>query len=145
MDNKPQDHPPSAPARGGPAYPLHKIVAALEPSATDGVVVALAEAGFAHDRVEVVTAEEAPGLDEPVGGSGIRGFLTRLSLSTGGNLDAMDQARRELVHGHVLVLVLVHNEEERDRAEAVLRQHGGHAMSYFGRRAITTFEGGAHE
>jgi hypothetical protein len=144
MTNAPRDRTPPAPARGGPPYPLHKIVAALERTATDGVVTALADAGFAGDRVEVVHAEDVPGLDEPVGGSGFRGFLTRLNLSTGANLDEIDQARSELVHGHALVLVLVHDDGERNHAEAVLRQHGGHAMSYFGRWTVTTLEGGAH-
>jgi hypothetical protein len=88
---------------------------------------------------------DVPGLDDPVGGADFRGFLTRLSLSTGANLDEIDQGRRELAHGQALVLVLVHDDGVRDRAEAVLRQQGAHAMSYFGRWAVTTLEGGAHE
>ena len=111
---------------------------------TDGVVTALEDAGFARDRIEVVTAEDVSDLDEPIGGSGIRGFLTRFSLSLGDELDEIEQARRELTYGHALVLVMVDGMAEQERAHAVLREHGGHAMRYFGRWAITTYEGDAH-
>jgi hypothetical protein len=33
---------------------------------------------------------------------------------------------------------------EQERAHAVLHEHGGHAMRYFGRWAITSYEGDAH-
>jgi hypothetical protein len=79
-------------------------------------------------------------LDEPIGGSGIRGFLTRFSLSLGDELDEIEQARRELTYGHALVLVMVDGMAEQERAHAVLREHGGHAMRYFGRWTITTYE-----
>jgi hypothetical protein len=36
-----------------------------------------------YEQGECVTADEVLGLNEPVGGSGIRGFLTRLNLSLG--------------------------------------------------------------
>ena len=130
--------------RNRPPYPLHKVVAAVAATEADGVVAALTEAGFARDQIEVVTAEQVPDLNKPVGGSGLHGLLTRLNLSLGADLDEIEQARRELMHGHTLVLVLVHGDEEQERAHAVLRQHGGHAMHYFGRWAITTLEGEAH-
>jgi hypothetical protein len=144
MDNEPRDRTSSAPGRRRPPYPLHKIVAAVARAETDGVVNALGDAGFARDRIEVVTAEDVPGLDGPIGGSGVRGLLTRLNLSIGDDLDELEQARQELLYGHALVLVLVHGDVEQDRAHAVLHQHGGHAMHYFGRWAITTLEGDAH-
>ena len=40
---------------------------------TDGVVAALEDAGFARDRIEVVTAADVSDLDEPIGGSGSAG------------------------------------------------------------------------
>ena len=144
MDNEPQDRTPPASHRDRRPYPLHKVAAAVAPAETDGVVAALAEAGFAPDRIEVVTAEDFPGLDEPIGGTGLRGFLTRLSLSLGDELDELEQARRELAYGHALVLVMVDGTAEQQRAHAVLREHGGHAMRYFGRWAITSLEGDAH-
>jgi len=120
------------------------VAAAVDRNETDGVVAALTEAGFPPDRIEVVTAEDVSDLDEPIGGSGIRGFLTRFSLSLGDDLDEIERARQELTYGHALVLVMVDGMAEQDRAHAVLHEHGGHAMRYFGRWAVTTYEGDAH-
>ena len=72
MDNEPRDPTPSARTRGRPSYPLHKVVAAIAPAETDGVVTALRDAGFTGEQVKVVTAEDVPGLNEAFGGSGIR-------------------------------------------------------------------------
>ena len=144
MDSKPQDRTPPSPGPGRRPYPLHKVAAAIAPDMTDGVAAALEEAGFAADRIEVVTAEDVSDLDEPVGGSGIRGFLTRFNLSLGDDLDEVEQARHELTHGHALVLVMVDGMAEQERAHAVLHEHADHAMRYFGRWAITDLEGDAH-
>jgi hypothetical protein len=144
MDNEHQDRKPPSRGPGRGPYPLHKVAAALAREQTDGVVAALTDAGFAPDRIEVVTADDVPGLDEPIGGSGIRGFLTRFSLSLGDDLDEFEQARQELKFGHALVLVMVDGMTEQERAHTVLHEHGGHAMRYFGRWAITTYEGDAH-
>jgi hypothetical protein len=144
MDNEPQGR--TSPARGpghGP-FPLHKVAAAIDRNQTDGVVAALTDAGFASDQIEVVTAEDVSDLDEPIGGSGIRGFLRRFSLSLGDELDEIEQARQELSYGHALILVMVNGMAEQDRAHALLHEHGGHAMRYFGRWATTSYEGDAH-
>jgi hypothetical protein len=120
------------------------VAAAVAPTDTDGVVAALKEAGLARDRIEVVTADDVPGLDEPIGGIGIRGFLTRFNLSLGDELDELEQARQELMYGHALILVMVDEMAEQERAHAVLREHGGHAARSFGRWAITSYEGDVH-
>jgi hypothetical protein len=140
MTNEPQDRKPPAPGPGGRPFPQHKVAAALAPDMTAGVVTALEDAGFAPDRIEVVTAADVSDLDEPIGGSGIRGFLTRFSLSLGDELDEIEQARHELTHGHTLILVMVDGMTEQERAHAVLHEHGGHSMRYFGRWAITTYD-----
>ena len=144
MNNEPQDRMPPARGPGHEPYPLHKVAAAIDRNQRDAVVTALTDAGFASDRIEVVTAEDVSDLDEPIGGSGIRGFLTRFSLSLGDELDEIEQARRELTYGHALIMVMVDGMTEQDRAHALLREHGGHAMRYFGRWTITSYEGDAH-
>ena len=144
MDNEPQDRTPPARRPGLGPFPRHKVAAAIDRNQRDAVAGALTDAGFAPDRIEVVTAEDVSDLDEPIGGSGIRGFLTRFSLSLGDELDEIEQARHELTHGHTLILVMVDGMVEQDRAHAVLREHGGHAMRYFGRWAITTYDDETH-
>ena len=144
MHNHPPGHSSSAPSRYQPSYPLHKVVAAVEPASLDQVAAALAEAGLGGERVEIVTADDAPVADEPIGGSGIRGFFERLGLSLGDDLDALEQAREELSQGHALILVAVHDDAERTRVHDILLEHGGHSMRYFGHWTITTLDGGTH-
>ena len=144
MDTNSHDRKPPAPGPGRGPYPLHKVAAAMARDMTDGVVTALEDAGFARDRIEVVTSEDVSDLDEPIGGSGIRGFLTRFNLSLGDDLDEVEQARRELTYGHALILVMVDGMAEQQRAHDVLREHGGHSMRYFGRWAITTYDEDTH-
>ena len=123
-------------------YPRHMMVAALEPAELDSVVADLTVAGFAPERIDVVTAEDMETLAEPIGGSGLRGFLRRLNLSLGADLDEFERAGRELAFGHPLVFVEVHGDEEHDRAYDVLRRRGGHDIRYFGRWTIEALEGG---
>lgn len=134
-------------AAGGhqpPPYPLHKVLAAVARAERDGVITELEAAGFARDKIEEFNSEDVPDLDQPVGGTGVGGFLHRLGLATGGDLDGIQEAQRELTYGHTLILVLVDSDAERDRAHAILREHGGHSMKYFGKWTITTLEGDAH-
>jgi hypothetical protein len=144
MDDQSRSRTQPASRRGGQQYPLHKVVAAVPREQTDGVVTALEEAGFARDRIEVVTKEDVPDLDVPIGGTGVRGLLTRFSLSLGDDLDELERARQELMYGHALILVMVDGMPEQERAHTVMRDHGGHAMRYFGRWAITSYEGDVH-
>jgi hypothetical protein len=125
------------------AAPQHKgslrdmVVAAIERGATDNVIAGLGNSGFARELIDVKTPEEMHGLDEPIGGMSVRGFLTRLGLSFGADLEVYEQAARELSAGHVLVMVEVHGDAEQKRAIEVLRRHGGHNVHYFGRWTIT--------
>src|SRR5215207_7175794 len=112
MHNEPAGHSSATSSQHRSSYPLHKVVAAVEPARVDQVVAALAAAGLDGDRVEIVTAADAPMSDEPIGGSGFRGFFARLGLSLGDDLDALEQARDELRQGHVLVCVAVHDDAE---------------------------------
>jgi hypothetical protein len=108
------------------------------------VAAALAGAGLDGDRIEIVTATDDLPSEEPIGGSGIRGFFARFGLSLGDDLDALEQARSELSQGHSLILVAVHDDAERMRVHDILHEHGGHSMRYFGYWTITTLEGGTH-
>jgi hypothetical protein len=144
MQNHPPGHSSFAPSQYQPAYPLHKVVAAVEPARLDQVAAALEAAGLDGDRIEIVTASDAMPPDEPIGGAGLRGFFARLGLSLGDDLDALEQARSELGQGHALVLVAVHNDAERMQVHEILLEHGGHSMRYFGHWTITTLDGGTH-
>jgi hypothetical protein len=136
MDNEPVLRTEPASLRRPLTYPLHKIVAAVDRSETDVLAAALDGAGFPCDRVEIITAEEVKGLDEPIGGAGLHRLLVWLQLSLGDDLDELELARQELVSGYALIQVRVHGDQEQVRAHAILSRHGGHDMHYFGRWTI---------
>jgi hypothetical protein len=121
-------------------HPLHKIVATMAFSDTDLVAAVPDEAGFALDRIEIITAEEIKGPSRPFGGSRLRRLVVRLHLSLGDDLDELERARHELVHGHALVQMRVYGDEEQVRVHAILRQHGGLVLHYFGRWTITPID-----
>jgi hypothetical protein len=137
MDHEPGDHTRPALRQRRLTYPLHKIVAAVGRSDADIVAAALGDAGFGRDRIEIVTADEVKGLGDPIGGSGLRRLLVRLQLSLGDDLDELEAARQDLMSGYALIQIRVHGHEEQVRAHAILRQHGGHDVHYFGRWTIT--------
>ena len=144
MQSNPPADASTARDKQRPPCPRHKIAAAIDPDRVEELHAALATAGMDGDRVDVVTADDDIAPDEPVGGPGLPGFFARLGLRLGGDLDAMTQARFELSQGHVLVLVAVNNDAERDQVREILRDHGGHSMRYFGHWTIITLDGGAH-
>lgn len=145
MTNNRQDQgPPPAGGHQPPPYLLHKDLAAVARAECDGVVAEFEAAGFGRDGIDVYTAKDVPDLAQPVGGTGVGGFPRRLGLSTGGDLDGIHAAQRELGSCHTLIVVLVDGDAERDRAHAIPRKHGGHSMKYFGKWTITTREGDAH-
>lgn len=140
MNHRSIDDPNSPSSQHQLKYPVHNVIAAAPQPQVDQVVTALEDAGFMRERIEIILAKDVFGLREQIGGSGIHRVLTWIELSLGDDLDALDQAWRELKHGHVLIQVLVHGNEEKDRARKILLQHGGYAIHYFGRWTITPLD-----
>ncbi|MGB3307436.1 MAG: hypothetical protein WBA63_14720 [Thermomicrobiales bacterium] len=101
------------------------IVAAVDRPDTDHGVALLREAGFAHDRIEVLFVEEIARLEGRLGGTGLHRFLVRLRLVPGDELDELESARRALMSGRALIQVLVHGDEEQRRAQATFSRHSG--------------------
>lgn len=133
----PIDHTHTVGSQHQLTYPLHKIVAAMPRSEAGEVTVALHQAGFTRDRIDVILAEDVPELNEPIGGSGFHRVWTRLLLSLGDDLDELERVRRELVRGHALIQVRVHGSEELNHVRSILDQYGDHDMVHFGRWTIT--------
>ncbi len=121
-------------------YPLHKIVAAMPRSNAGEVTVALHQAGFRRDRIDVIVAEDVLELGKPIGGSGFHRVWTWLLLSLGDDLDELERVRRELVRGYALIQVRIHGSGELNHARTILGRYGGHDMVYFGRWTITPID-----
>ena len=140
MEDEPHDHTRSTLPRRQLTYPRNKIVAAVGRSDADVVAAALGEAGFGRDRIEIITADEVKGLGDPIGGSGLRRLLVQLELRLGDDFDELEAAHHELLSRYALIQIRVHGHEEQVRAHAILRQHGGHDVHYFGRWTITPID-----
>jgi hypothetical protein len=144
MANNDRDQTAGTATPRTPSYPLNRVAAAISPSDVEPVIAALIDAGFARDDIMVMTAADVPPLDEPIGGNGWRGFLSRLSLSFGDQLEEIEDAREELRQGHTLILVAVRDEAAQHLAHDVLRMHCGHRMRYFGRWSVRKLEDDLH-
>jgi hypothetical protein len=116
------------------------VVGAMDAEAVSLVTAALTKAGFAKDRIQVVTAADVEGMESPLERSGIRGLVGRFLLNLGDDLDEMELMRQELKAGHVLVFVPVEGDKERERVRAIFRDHGGHSIKHYGHWTITPLE-----
>jgi hypothetical protein len=114
------------------------IIAAVGRSDADIVAAALGEAVFPRDGIEIITAEEVKGLGDAIGGTGLRQLLVRLQSSLGDDFDELEEARQELMGGYALIQIRLHGRDEQVRAQAILRQHGGHDRHSFAQWTITT-------
>jgi hypothetical protein len=116
------------------------VIGALDAEVVDGVRVALIAAGFAEERIQVVTADDIEGLHSPLEQSGLRGLVGRFLLNLGDDLDEMELMRQELAAGHVLIFVPVAGDDERDRVRGIFRDNGGHSIRHFGHWTITSLD-----
>ena len=119
--------------------PEGKVVGALEPTAVDGLVAALEAAGFPAAQIDVITADELDDLDSPREQTGIGGLVERFLFSVGNDLTEIERMRTELADGHVLVGVAVTDEAMTHRVRDLMREHGGHGITHFGRWTIRSF------
>jgi hypothetical protein len=140
MANENRDAVSPAPAHKHRSFPVDKVGAAIDPSDLTRVLEALEAAGFPRDQINVMTAADVPDLDQPIGGSGLRGLLRRLNLDLGYELQELEDAREELKRGHTLILVPAGSDAEQEQAHAILRQHCGHHLRYFGRWTVRELE-----
>jgi hypothetical protein len=120
-------------------YPEGSVVCAIDPGSVDAAMAALAAAGFPADEIDIVRPGDVQELESPLDRPGLGGFIGRILLSLGGDLNELERMRRELVAGHVLLTVPVADDDaSKQRLTATLQQHGGHAITYFGRWSITS-------
>jgi hypothetical protein len=117
-------------------YPRGHIFAAADDSGqAEAAVQALLAAGFADADLKILeparVLQVASELEEH------RGLLGHLASAFGDDHYFADQYVELAQSGHPLVAVRVPDQETASRAAAVLRAHGIHAGSYYGRWTIT--------
>lgn len=134
MDETAQDR---APREIGP--PEGKVIGAVEPNTCAVVVVALADAGFPANEIDVVTAADLDMMMENRSlHNRLQNFVERFVLSLGEELNPLEELRSMARDGHTLIGVPVEGDEAVHRAAKVLRDHGAHEVTHFGRWSTRT-------
>lgn len=118
------------------SYPLNTVIASLDASNLESAVAALTSAGFARDEIDVITPADVGQIDSPLDATGPQGFVQRVILSFGIDMDFLEHLRGQVHSGRVLVAVPADGDDEKARAAAVLKNHGAHSLSYVGRWTI---------
>lgn len=118
-------------------YPRDSLFAILPDGRVEAAVLALLDAGYAPGAVEVLRDEHA---DEFRAGAGSGGLPRRLYNLA--NTEGLDIGRRytEQRPGEEVVRVRAPSAEDARPAAAVLREHGGYFVNWFGE--LTTEEMG---
>lgn len=98
------------------------------------MVEALRSANFAETALNVYAGEEALEQVDPDGSHhGLLGRLSRKLDTFAQNGEEHRAAAAEVNAGHLLVLVAVSDEAEKDRAASTLQAQGVHRLRYWGR------------
>jgi hypothetical protein len=121
-----------------PGPPDGKVIGAVSPSSVAAVKVALIAAGFPADRIDEVSSEEIEHIEAEHAGHGPAGLFHRFLLSVGEDLAAMEELRDAARDGAILIGVPVAEDDARHRAGRILREHGAHEVTHFGRWKITS-------
>jgi hypothetical protein len=141
VEGSAQDRSAQSEGRRHPGSPVGKVIAAVAPENKDGLVAALRDAGYREDEMDIVTVDHLEDLESPIDRAGFPGLVNRFLFSLGGELDELERMRQELSIGHILVGVPAANQEVMQRIVVIMREHGGHGITYFGRWTITDLEG----
>ena len=122
-------------------YPANHVLAVLDTrQAADESVAALTSGGFMESEIQVGTgAELGDQLDSTTGRRGLAHVLIRFAEWIGATNEEMEtknryeQAMRE---NRFVISVAAPTAERKQQAAQILRQQGGHTVSFLGTRTI---------
>ena len=123
------------------AYPLNHVIS-IVPTEKEAIAAfdILIANGFLESEVTLGSGPElADRIRATSGRSGLVGRILQVLDRLGAGGDEMDdrhEYEQALRDGAVNILVLAATEERKQRAAAILRQHGGHFINFFGRLKI---------
>lgn len=110
-----------------------------DPDRLGSLLDALRAADFADDAVNAAGGEEALARVDPDGSRhGLRGRTARLLENFGQEGEEHHEAAAEIEAGHLLVVVRVADEAQRDLAVATLQTQGVRRLRYWGQWGIET-------
>jgi hypothetical protein len=124
-------------------YPTHHVIAVLdsEDQVADAAA-ALTSGGFLESEVDVATGSDAADrLKASVGRRGLPGLAIRIAQRLGIEDEEMEikaQYEQAMREEKFVLRVQAPTEERKGLAVSILRDHGAHAVNYFGRFTIET-------
>jgi hypothetical protein len=144
----PESRPDSGPARS-PAgrraepisYPLNHVVAIVDaPELAGAALHALTDGAFLESEVILTCGVEAADLLHATSGhSGLLDRVLQLADHLGvrnEELEERDEYEQALRRGEFVIRVLAPTEERKQRAAQLLREHGGHFITFQGRFTV---------
>jgi hypothetical protein len=131
-------------ARSEPVrYPTHNIVGVLDTAEQLAAAVRdLTNGGFLESEIDVAHGPAAADrVDATTGRGGIAGLAIRIAEKLGlqnEESEFKNHYEDAMRSGQFVIRVAAPSEERKDRAAEILKQHGGHAVAYFGKYTIRT-------
>lgn len=145
MTGAPDHHGASADSTGASEesvqYPANHVLAVLDDAdQMTAAVAALRNGGYLDSEVDVRTgAPRADDLAASSGRTGLADILMRFAERIGVANEEMETKHRyeqALRENRFVVAVSTPTDERKEIATAILREHGGHGIVYFGKHSI---------
>ena len=129
---------PGAPIRRFIGYPAGSLLAVLPDAESAAAAAAAVRAAGITDR-DITILRGPEGADRLDGTGAVNGLVARLrrlvSFTLMDQLVDMALYEQAVREGQVVLMVRARDEERKAAAIAVVRQHGGHFINYYGRFA----------
>ena len=130
------------PPAGETHYPTDCVIGIVPVEQAQALIDAVRAAGAGDDAITVQPADRRDDLAAELRAGGVKGFINRLTASTGGDLDVATALQRDLLPGRVALATNVGDDEAlRYRVGDAYRQHQAIHVNYMGRRAIESLDG----
>jgi hypothetical protein len=138
----PKDTQPAADRSTAPVYyPENRLLGVVDsPAQVTSAVEALTAGGFLVSEVEVTCGQaQAERVAASTGRRGLLDLVIRVAERLGladDEIETKGRYEQALRDGGLIVSVLASTDERKARAADVLRAHGGHLITFFGRLTI---------
>jgi hypothetical protein len=122
-------------------YPTHNIVGVLDTADQLAAAIRdLTSGGFLESEIDVAHGPAAADrVDAATGRGGIAGLAIRIAEKLGlqnEESEFKNHYEEAMRSGQFVIRIAAPSEERKDRAAEILKQHGGHAVAYFGKYTI---------
>jgi hypothetical protein len=117
-------------------YPTNKLIGVVAtPEELQATITELNEAGFGEDEIDELCGKE--GADRLDISGKHHGLPARLYRYIGrlGDIESknLQEYEQELLNGHYVLAIQVADEDKRMQVLNVIKSHGGHAVTFYGR------------